>query len=66
MDNDDARTFFVSPVKFGFMHIRGFARTATKCSHPVLCICAVRGILRLVNNVVVYMDVFFVKLTSAV
>ena len=29
MDNDDARTFFVSPVKFGFMHIRGFARTAT-------------------------------------
>ena len=29
MDNDNARTFFVSPVKFGFMHIRGFARTAT-------------------------------------
>jgi len=31
VDNNDARTFFVPPVKFGFMHIRGFARTPTIC-----------------------------------
>jgi len=29
MDNYDARKFFVSQLKFGFIHIRSFARTPT-------------------------------------